>query len=111
MAVVESVNVMVSENTTTNNNNNNNNNNNDSPRQPEQDVASANGGTGGDEFKKEMRDLEEMLSKLNPLAEEFVPCKKVGVAAPFGGYGYAAVNNFLINNNSVYPSANQIRRV
>ncbi|PWA49352.1 Ataxin-2, C-terminal [Artemisia annua] len=109
MAVVESVNVMVSENTTTNNNNNNDNNN--SPRQHEQEVTSANGGTGngGEEFKKEMRDLEEMLSKLNPLAEEFVPCKKVGVA-PFGGYGYAAVNNFLINNNSVYPSANQIRR-
>ena len=52
-----------------------------------------------------------MLSNLNTLAEEFVHCKKVGVAAPFGGYGYAAVNNFLINNNSVYPSANQIRRV
>nr|GEY16637.1 polyadenylate-binding protein-interacting protein 12-like isoform X1 [Tanacetum cinerariifolium] len=100
MAVVESVNVMVSEN-------NNNNNSNNSPRQHDQEVTSANGGNGGDEFKKEMRDLEEMLSKLNPLAEEFVPCKKV---AQFGGYGYAAVNNFLINNNSVYPNGNQIRR-
>ncbi|KAL4574204.1 hypothetical protein LXL04_021030 [Taraxacum kok-saghyz] len=28
---------------------------------------------GGDGFKKEMRDLEEMLSKLNPMGEEFVP--------------------------------------
>ncbi|XP_049393967.1 polyadenylate-binding protein-interacting protein 12-like isoform X1 [Solanum stenotomum] len=27
----------------------------------------------GEGFKKEMRDLEEMLSKLNPMAEEFVP--------------------------------------
>ncbi|KAL0382480.1 UNVERIFIED_CONTAM: Polyadenylate-binding protein-interacting protein 11 [Sesamum calycinum] len=28
---------------------------------------------GGEGFKREMRDLEEMLSKLNPMAEEFVP--------------------------------------
>lgn len=32
------------------------------------------GGGGGDEaFKSEMRELEEMFSKLNPMAEEFVP--------------------------------------
>ncbi|MCI11869.1 splicing factor arginine/serine-rich [Trifolium medium] len=28
---------------------------------------------GGDSFKREMRDSEELLSKLNPMAEEFVP--------------------------------------
>ncbi|KAJ0971169.1 hypothetical protein J5N97_019128 [Dioscorea zingiberensis] len=28
---------------------------------------------GGEGFKREMRDLEELLSKLNPMAEEFVP--------------------------------------
>ena len=27
-------------------------------------------------FNREMRDLEEMLSKLNPMAEEFVPDRK-----------------------------------
>jgi hypothetical protein len=29
-------------------------------------------------FKREMRDLEEMLSKLNPLAQEFVPTNSFG---------------------------------
>lgn len=33
--------------------------------------AAVNG--GGDGFRKEIRDLEELLSKLNPMAEEFVP--------------------------------------
>ncbi|KAG8390449.1 hypothetical protein BUALT_Bualt01G0084500 [Buddleja alternifolia] len=37
---------------------------------------------GGEGFKREMRDLEEMLSKLNPMAEEFVP---PSLAAVFGG--------------------------
>lgn len=35
--------------------------------------VAVNGGGDGDGFKKEMRDLEELLSKLNPMAEEFVP--------------------------------------
>ena len=30
-------------------------------------------GTGSDAGEREMRDLEELLSKLNPMAEEFVP--------------------------------------
>ncbi|KAK2373083.1 Poly(A) RNA polymerase cid13 [Trifolium repens] len=28
---------------------------------------------GGESFKREMRDSEELLSKLNPMAEEYVP--------------------------------------
>lgn len=31
------------------------------------------GGGGGNGISKEMRDLEELFSKLNPMAEEFVP--------------------------------------
>ncbi|XP_057804329.1 polyadenylate-binding protein-interacting protein 12-like isoform X4 [Salvia miltiorrhiza] len=38
---------------------------------------------GGEGFKKEMRDLEEMLSKLNPMAKEFVPPS----LSAFGGGG------------------------
>ncbi|XP_074557845.1 polyadenylate-binding protein-interacting protein 12-like [Curcuma longa] len=39
--------------------------------------------------EQEMRDLEELLSKLNPMAEEFVPpsITGVGVPAPYGGFG------------------------
>ncbi|KAG9133961.1 hypothetical protein Leryth_004666 [Lithospermum erythrorhizon] len=37
----------------------------------------------GEGFKKEMRDVEYMLSKLNPMAEEFVP---PSIAAPNGNH-------------------------
>ncbi|CAH1412642.1 unnamed protein product [Lactuca virosa] len=59
-------------------------------------------------FKKDMRDLEEILSKLNPMAEEFVPpslSKNVYNRAllqppsPATHFGYAAVNDFLLQNN------------
>ncbi|PHU14315.1 Polyadenylate-binding protein-interacting protein 11 [Capsicum chinense] len=59
-------------------------------------------GDGGDEgFKKEMRDLEEMLSKLNPQAEEFVPPSLANnnMLVPFPPgtmhFGFDA-NNFLM---------------
>lgn len=43
---------------------------------------------GGDEgMKREMRDLEELLSKLNPMAEEFVPPSLS--AGMYGGGGGA----------------------
>nr|XP_043630668.1 polyadenylate-binding protein-interacting protein 12-like isoform X2 [Erigeron canadensis] len=65
------------------------------------------------EFKKEMRDLEEMLSNLNPMAEEFVPpslSKNNGFnnnrimlppppAIAAGHFGYPVVNDFLIQTN------------
>ncbi|XP_021775041.1 polyadenylate-binding protein-interacting protein 11-like [Chenopodium quinoa] len=51
-------------------------------------------------FKKEIRDLQEMLSKLNPMAKEFVPVNYVNnnnnnmFSNNNGNFGY--VNNFLI---------------
>ncbi|CAN4089472.1 unnamed protein product [Withania somnifera] len=53
---------------------------------------------GGEGFNREMRDLEEMLSKLNPMAEEFVPpslsTKHGLVPVPPGGeqFGFDAFN-------------------
>ncbi|KAE9604060.1 hypothetical protein Lal_00002218 [Lupinus albus] len=59
------------------------------------------GENGGENFKRDMRDLEELLSKLNPMAEEFVPpsliTKNLGyLAAPGAGFGYP--NNFVLPN-------------
>ncbi|KAL3630747.1 Poly(A) RNA polymerase cid13 [Castilleja foliolosa] len=82
----------------------------------------------GDEFKREMRDLEEMLSKLNPMAEEFVPPSlsafggggfhtflvapphAVAVAAA-GHFGYNT-NGFVLQQpvNSGVPNGNSFRR-
>lgn len=61
-------------------------------------------------FKKEMRDLEEMLPKinLNPMAEEFVPpslskniYNRALLQPPSAAthFGYAAVNDFLLQTN------------
>ncbi|KAK4718520.1 hypothetical protein R3W88_016858 [Solanum pinnatisectum] len=78
-------------------------------------VDSRNGGVvdGGDEgFKKEMRDLEEMLSKLNPMAEEFVPPSMANnnMLVPFTPgavhFGFDA-NNFLMQTEA---SGNSNRR-
>ncbi|KAK9724899.1 hypothetical protein RND81_05G107000 [Saponaria officinalis] len=52
---------------------------------------------GGDGFKKEIRDLEEMLSKLNPMAKEFVP-PSMSNFRYINGFGY--VNNFLVQPNA-----------
>ncbi|MED6124585.1 Poly(A) RNA polymerase cid13, partial [Stylosanthes scabra] len=58
-----------------------------------------NGGEdGGESFKREMRDLAELLSKLNPMAEEFVPsslAKNHGYLP--GGFGFP--NNLLLPAN------------
>ncbi|PWA41372.1 Ataxin-2, C-terminal [Artemisia annua] len=60
-------------------------------------------------FKKDMRDLAEMLSKLNPMAAEFVPPSLANnshirpymvPASPVAHFGYAAVNNFLLQTNN-----------
>ncbi|GFP88757.1 polyadenylate-binding protein-interacting protein 11 [Phtheirospermum japonicum] len=83
----------------------------------------------GDEFKREMRDLEEMLSKLNPMAEEFVPPSLSALsggggihrflvapphavaAAAAGHFGYNT-NGFLMQQhvNSGVPNGNSFRR-
>lgn len=67
---------------------------------------------GGDGFKKEMSDLEEMLSKLNPMAEEFVPHQRPQLLPSSAAqFGYAAVNNFLVHtNNVVFPNGTPTRR-
>ncbi|KAL8196103.1 hypothetical protein R6Q57_025103 [Mikania cordata] len=61
-------------------------------------------------FKKETRDLEDMLSKLNPMAEEFVPPSlsnnsyngvRLQSSSPptAAQFGYPAVNDFMIITN------------
>ncbi|CAA3011662.1 polyadenylate-binding -interacting 11-like [Olea europaea subsp. europaea] len=90
---------------------------------------SVNGGDddGQEGFKREMRDLEEMLSKLNPMAKEFVPpsltVKSNGgrhrrlvppphAAGAVGGiFGYNT-NGFLMQQhlNSGVPIGHSIRR-
>ncbi|XP_074567190.1 polyadenylate-binding protein-interacting protein 11-like [Curcuma longa] len=57
------------------------------------DVTSAAGprpngvATRDEEFKREMRDLEELLSKLNPMAQEFVPSSLTVTGSSFGAGG------------------------
>ncbi|GMP25004.1 hypothetical protein CsSME_00002069 [Camellia sinensis var. sinensis] len=66
---------------------------------------------GGEGFKREMRDLEEMLSKLNPMAEEFVPpsLSNYRPLQPSNGFlGYS--NNFLMQTNSGIANGNTARR-
>ncbi|WOG92749.1 hypothetical protein DCAR_0312024 [Daucus carota subsp. sativus] len=76
----------------------------------------------GDYKDDEMRDLEEMLSKLNPMAEEFVPPSLVNVNFKeqplihhgLPQYGYvadAAENGFVLQANSpVSVNGNSTRR-
>ncbi|KAF5775159.1 putative RNA recognition motif domain, ataxin-2, RNA-binding domain superfamily [Helianthus annuus] len=95
------------------NDNNNNNINNDNIHDENGGLMNGNG-TGynhheqrheDEGFKKEMRDLEDILSKLNPMAEEFVPpslsnngynggvlYSPVAAAAAAGGGGGGNVN-------------------
>ncbi|CAK9141587.1 unnamed protein product [Ilex paraguariensis] len=69
---------------------------------------------GGEGFNREMRDLAEMLSKLNPMAEEFVPPSLVnhhGLVPQSGGqFGYNT-NNFVVHANSGLAYGNSTRLV
>ncbi|CAN4102311.1 unnamed protein product [Withania somnifera] len=74
------------------------------------------GDGGHDEgFNKEMRDLEEMLSKLNPMAEEFVPPSLANnnMLVPFPPgtvhFGFDA-NNFLMQTDQGPANGNSNRR-
>ncbi|KAL5737076.1 hypothetical protein ACOSQ2_031864 [Xanthoceras sorbifolium] len=65
----------------------------------------------------EMRDLVEMLSKLNPLAEEFVPPSIANGhnnfnlnSGYFGGNGFGYANNFVIDTNSGNTNAHTPKR-
>ncbi|KAK4273838.1 hypothetical protein QN277_017156 [Acacia crassicarpa] len=63
-----------------------------------------NGDDGGESFKRDMRDLEELLSKLNPMAEEFVPPSLTNHHGFFGDSGFSYPNNFIPHLN--YGNAN-----
>ncbi|KAH7843205.1 hypothetical protein Vadar_013842 [Vaccinium darrowii] len=74
---------------------------------------------GGEGFKREMRDLEEMLSKLNPMAEEFVPPSlgshrppPLQLQPPMGGlFGFTnGFDSFVIQTNSGVANGNIARR-
>ncbi|KAJ8509882.1 hypothetical protein OPV22_000316 [Ensete ventricosum] len=58
--------------------------------------------SGGDRFKREMIDIEELLSRLNPMAEEFVPPslsgKGNGCGPARGGDGGFYANGFGVSN-------------
>lgn len=59
-----------------------------------------NGDVGnGDGFKRDMRELVDLLSKLNPMAEEFVP-----------GSGGPLANNFVFQNNNGSGNLRRVRR-
>ncbi|KAL4558803.1 hypothetical protein LXL04_037005 [Taraxacum kok-saghyz] len=69
-------------------------------------------------FKKEMRNLAEMLSKLNPMAEEFVPPSlsnnnyNVPLLLPPSAtahFGYSVVNDVLLQTNQTpFPNINGV---
>lgn len=52
------------------------------------------GPRNGEGFQRDMRDLEELLSKLNPMAEEFIPPSLAGHGSAPGFYS----NNFWNSN-------------
>ncbi|CAH2070946.1 unnamed protein product [Thlaspi arvense] len=80
---------------------------------------------GGESFKREMRELHELLSKLNPMAEEFVPPSlnkqrvngSNGVNGANGGFftvpgsffnnnGFGAAGNFPVNEDGGFRRKN-----
>ena len=71
-----------------------------------------NGADGGENFKRDMRDLEDLLSKLNPMAEEFVPPSLAkNFSGYFGGAALGYTNDFLLQANSLNNEGNNNRRV
>ncbi|XP_026409137.1 polyadenylate-binding protein-interacting protein 12-like isoform X2 [Papaver somniferum] len=55
-------------------------------------------GNSEEGFKRDMRDLEELLSKLNPMAEEFVPPSLSNNGSVVGAGFY--LNNFAMHSNN-----------
>ncbi|KAB1205194.1 Polyadenylate-binding protein-interacting protein 12 [Morella rubra] len=71
-------------------------------------AVARNGEDGGESFKRDMRDLEELLSKLNPMAEEFVPPSLANNHGYFdgGAGGFGFTNNFVVQTNFGNANAN-----
>nr|XP_043631699.1 polyadenylate-binding protein-interacting protein 11-like [Erigeron canadensis] len=88
MTLVESNNKDIIDQTKDTMNNNNNNNNNDDKKNGDHKEEEEEEEEEG--FKKEMRDLAEMLSKLNPMAEEFIP-------PSLSNHNYVNNNNHLFH--------------
>ncbi|GLT64636.1 hypothetical protein SLA2020_371160 [Shorea laevis] len=65
------------------------------------DLQRSNGDEVEDSFKRDIRELQELFSKLNPLAEEFVPPSHAnhGLNGNALHGGFYANNSFLPNNN------------
>ncbi|KAK4366004.1 hypothetical protein RND71_013884 [Anisodus tanguticus] len=80
------------------------------------DLRNGSGGGGDEGFNKEMRDLEEMLSKLNPMAEEFVPpslANNNNMLVPFPPGAMQFVfdaNNFVMQTDQGAANGNSNRR-
>ncbi|CAN8246583.1 unnamed protein product [Cochlearia groenlandica] len=55
---------------------------------------------GGESFKRDMRELHELLSKLNPMAEEFVPPS----LTKQGGNGFHGVNGGFFTVPGFFPA-------
>ncbi|KAL9259964.1 Polyadenylate-binding protein-interacting protein 11-like protein [Drosera capensis] len=58
-------------------------------------VSHVRNGENDEGFKKDIMDLEEMLSKLNPMAEEFVPDSRANYQT-LGGNNFGYVNGFVV---------------
>lgn len=71
------------------------------------------GSNGGGDFKHDMRELQELFSKLNPMAEEFVPpslAKTNGFTGGFFANNLHLLHNPNTGNGNVNANA-AVRRV
>ncbi|CAN8303614.1 unnamed protein product [Cochlearia groenlandica] len=69
------------------------------------DAARSDGVDGGDSFKRDMKELQELLSKLNPMAEEFVPpslTKQGGNGGVNGGVNGGLNGGFFTSPGSFF---------
>ncbi|KAK9275156.1 hypothetical protein L1049_022415 [Liquidambar formosana] len=67
-------------------------------------------GDVGESFKRDMRDLEELFSKLNPMAEEFVPPSLANHGAKLNGGFYTNNSDMQNNNRNGLVNGNTARR-
>ncbi|VVB11859.1 unnamed protein product [Arabis nemorensis] len=65
-------------------------------------VARSDGVDGGESFKRDMRELQELFSKLNPMAEEFVPPSLTKQGLNNGGF-FTSAGSLFRNNGFAAP--------